>query len=531
VIPLLLSFVLALQGIPVQLPQAGTVSGVLKDAQGKPIPGIRMAAIARTESLDEAINSPAMSSLAETDEQGRYTLESVPTGRYFIAAGRLDFQTYYPGTADLALAKEVQITPGRVVVGIDFALGDSSSGRAGPGGSVTIPLRVTMEGGGKMPRSAGGKFISVKLDTGTIVIRTQLTSTTVSVPAPQPAAARVTVENLPEAYVVKSIMYGTTDLLINPLRLTPSNFPGTAALGASLVSFAPQPGMVAPPMTGTALLQLPQDERELLSYLTGLATARGLAPPPGPTRPPASPDTAPPKGLTDSVSLEAYLAGVAAAVAERAVVVSVPQSPQTAPSVLYITLAPVPVKATGGVRVSGRMGAGGNRTVYVSGIPGTVYSDGTFEVYGVPPGRHSIVTQGAFAGMNMLAASVVVENRNLDDIVLAETAMLPFRAWEASPPRPAGGHPGGNVPLARLTGILVEEVSKNPIREGTVNIKANGFYSSSFPVDAEGRFQLPPLLPGAYELEVQVFGHSNINQSIEIDDKDMKLELISRKLY
>ena len=39
------------------------------------------------------------------------------------------------------------------------------------------------------------------------------------------------------------------------------------------------------------------------------------------------------------------------------------------------------------------------------------------------------------------------------------------------------------------------------------------------------------LLPGTYDLEVQIFGHSNIKQSVEIDDKDMKLELISRKLY
>jgi hypothetical protein len=129
VIALLLSLALALQGIPVQAQQAGRVSGVLKDTQGKPIPGIRMAAIARPQSLDEAVTSAAMSSLAETDEQGRFTLESIPPGRYYIAAGRLDAQTYYPGTVDMATAKEVAITPGSTVSGIDFTLGDSRQTR------------------------------------------------------------------------------------------------------------------------------------------------------------------------------------------------------------------------------------------------------------------------------------------------------------------------------------------------------------------------------------------------------------------
>jgi hypothetical protein len=369
-----------------------------------------------------------------------------------------------------------------------------------------------------MPVSADGKFTSVKLDMSTSVINTPITNTVVNVPGPQTTAYRVTVENLPESFVVKSILYGTTDLLTNTLRLTPSNFTGTAARTLQVVNVLTAAAAPPQPNAVTSLQQLPQNEQDLLSYLMGLAAGRGVALPPGTTQAPNPP-----------ASLPAYQVGLTAAV-NSAAVLATPQ-PQTPLSVLYVTLAPASPKAQTGARVSGRMSVAGRRTVYLSGIPGNVYSDGTFEVYGVPPGRHSIVTRENPGGLKPLAASVVVENGNLDGIVLAETAMLPIRAWEPSPPKPAGGHPVGNVPLARLTGSLIEEASKQPIAEGTVLIKSNGYFNASFPVDADGRFELPPLLPGTYDLEVQIFGHSNIKQSFEIDDKDMKLELISRKLY
>jgi hypothetical protein len=455
VIALLLSSLLALQGIPVQAQQAGTVSGVLKDSAGKPLPGIRMAAIARPQSLEEAVTSAAMSSLAETDEQGRYTLESVPPGRYYIAAGRLDAQTYYPGTTDLAMAKEVAITPGSTVAGIDFVLGEFSFGRAATqilnvNAPATIPLRVTVEG--KVPISAGGKFVTVKLDMGSPIVTTLITSPVVSVPGPaQTTAFVVTVENLPESYTVKSMTYGTTDLRSNALRLVPANFPGAT---------------------------------QALQFLTAQSALSLLA----------------------------------------------SQSPATPPSPLNITLTVVPPKTSTGARVSGRMSTRGNRIVYASGIPGIVYSDGTFDIYGLPPGRHSIVTSDNRLASRPLAAAVVVADGNLDGIVLSETAALPNDA-AFSPSRPSGDHPPGNVPLARITGTLVEEVSRKPIAEGTVMIRSEGSATASFPVDTEGRFELPPLLPGTYTLEVQVFGHSSAKQSIEIDDKDIKLELATLKLY
>lgn len=434
--------------------QAGTVSGMLKDAEGRPLPSIRMAAIARVPTLDEAVTSAAMSSLAETDEQGRYTLEAIPPGRYFIAAGRLDAPTYYPGTTDMATAREVLVTAGSTVQSIDFALGALSFGRASPGPSfivrtntaATIPLRVTVEGGGKVPLSANGKFIAVKLDMGA-AITTPISSTVVNIPDPQNTAYRVSIENLPETYVVKALTYGTKDLLTSTLQLTPFT----------------------------------------IGYLAGLAAASSAQP-----------------NAQQVMSPVSYLS---------------------------ITLARVLPKPSAGVRVSGRLNSPGNRMVYASGIPGIVYSDGTFDVYGLPPGRHSIVTRDNRINSRSLAASVVVANDDLDGIVLEETALLPNGVWEPSEPRPAGDHPAGIVPLAGITGTLLDERSRKPITEGKVMLKSSTSATASFPIDAEGRFELPPLLPGTYDVEVQVFGHSSAKQSIEIDDKDVKLELLTYKLY
>src|SRR5262245_63753255 len=94
---LLLSLLLLLQGIPVQ--QGGSVTGILRDKTGMPLQGVRVAAVAKAGTPEEAVGGLAMAGLAETDEAGRFTLENIPPGRYIIAAGRLDRQTFYPGTA------------------------------------------------------------------------------------------------------------------------------------------------------------------------------------------------------------------------------------------------------------------------------------------------------------------------------------------------------------------------------------------------------------------------------------------------
>ncbi|HLQ78831.1 MAG TPA: hypothetical protein VK210_15850, partial [Terriglobia bacterium] len=123
----LLTLLLALvQGIPALPGQTGTVTGVLRTAAGEPAARVRVSAMVPPESAVDVRSVAAFTALAETDTEGRYRLEGIPQGRFYIVAGRVDQPTYYPGTTETAKARIVSISPGGVVSGIDFVVMDSS---------------------------------------------------------------------------------------------------------------------------------------------------------------------------------------------------------------------------------------------------------------------------------------------------------------------------------------------------------------------------------------------------------------------
>src|SRR5688572_24381305 len=245
---LLVCLILLIQGIPVQ--RGGTVTGVLRDSQGNHVPGVRMGAVARPDAIEQAPSGGAMAGLAETDQQGRFTLENIPPGTYYIAAGRLDLQTYYPGTQNMADATAVTIVAGAAVSNVNFILNSTSLGRSNSGLqttqtlSATVPVRVAMEGGGKLPVSADGKLVLVRLQPN--AGNSQAIPIDGSAFTVGPAGDfRVSVENLPQNYAVKSILYGATDVTQGWFRLTAANFP---IVNTTIFSPPPPP----PPPQGPA---------------------------------------------------------------------------------------------------------------------------------------------------------------------------------------------------------------------------------------------------------------------------------------
>ncbi len=452
------------QGIPALPGESGAVSGIVRTSAGTPAAGVRVSAMVPPEAAPDAASAASFSALAQTDEQGRYRLEGIPAGRYYIVAGRVDLPTFYPGTADMAKARIFSIAPGGAVSGIDFVMMDTSirSASAFDGialgaqvniaPSFTIQTHVKLEGGAKLPVFALGAFTAVRLtDTATGIQRTQQIkdsfSFSLSISSSTPEY-RISVVNIPEGYVVKSMMYGTNNVMANPLKIPPALVPRPTILTVNGVT----------------------------------QTAVSSVSPPG----------------------------------------------QTAPE-LTIILATNPVSPVPGARVTGRAKDTEARSIYLSGTPGTFYSDGTFEFRGVPPGRHSIAALGT-SPRPSYAASVIVGDRDIDGVDLEVIAVMPLDVMQPTAPGSVGIHaPGTVLPLASFRGRIIEEASGTPIEEGT--IKLIGRDSAVAPIGTGGEFEFQRLLPGTYELEVRIFGHSNVLLPIVIGDEDLRLDVKTLRLY
>jgi len=455
---------LMVQGIPALPGQSGVVSGVVRTSEGTPAAGVRVSAMVPPENGTDSALAGSFAALAQTDEQGRYRLEGIPQGRYYIVAGRVDLPTFYPGTADVSNARIFAITPGGAVSGIDFVMMDNSIRPAVSSGAfgiinpslaqiqITIPVRVRMETVAKLPVFADGSFTMVRFtDTSTGVQRAQAIKDSFLFnlsPSSGPPEFRVDVVNLPVGYVMKSIMYGTTDVMTNPLKI-PS----------------------------------------ILLLRQMIVTANGVT---------------------------------------QVATVSAPPSGQTSPE-LIITLGTVPVPPTAGASVIGRMKDTQPRSIYLSGNPGTLYSDGSFEFRGVPPGRHSIAAFDTSTS-GSLGASIVVGDRNMDAVELEPIAVLPNDVKQPRPPDATGTHaPGTVLPLTSFRGRIIEESSGTPIEEGTVRLI--GRDSATVPVGTGGEFEFQRLLPGSYELEVRIFGHSNVLLPVVIGDENVRLDVKTLRLY
>ena len=103
-LPLLL-VALLLQAAPAA--RTVVISGQVLLQDGSPAGAVRIAAITapppniRPADGQNYYASQAPVATTLTDEQGRYRLQNVPPGRYYIVAGIIGHATFYPGTADI----------------------------------------------------------------------------------------------------------------------------------------------------------------------------------------------------------------------------------------------------------------------------------------------------------------------------------------------------------------------------------------------------------------------------------------------
>jgi len=137
------------QAVPPAPAQTGSVTGVVRLAGGAPASGFRVTAM-RVDGADDALK--AMVSLTQTDPTGRYLLEQIHAGRYYITAGRVDLPTYYPGTLQMSQATAISISSAAAVANIDFVIQDTSTAIPQRGG---VGLRTGGGGRGGGARQSG----------------------------------------------------------------------------------------------------------------------------------------------------------------------------------------------------------------------------------------------------------------------------------------------------------------------------------------------------------------------------------------
>lgn len=135
----------------------GGIHGRVLSATGNPVANIRIA-------LSPVGDGGALIGMTQTDSAGRYRIESVPPGRYYIVAGLVDSPTYLPGVTSRNTATAVSLTVGSVVDASDFRLASQSGGLRVKGcvtrdllasGEPAPPLQVLLTGGPNGPRGTG----------------------------------------------------------------------------------------------------------------------------------------------------------------------------------------------------------------------------------------------------------------------------------------------------------------------------------------------------------------------------------------
>ena len=435
-----LVLILALiQGIPIAPQAGGTVSGVLKNAEGKPAAHVRVSA--RTQQDSPA--SVALASLAETDEDGRYVIENIPPGQYYIVAGSIDRPTYYPGTQEMAAAKLIQITAGARISGFDFAVSDTSKRQdfmfvSAP--RLQVNLRVVAGDGNRVPVFSPAGAVTLHFerisDGATSTAPIAASSIALELQAAGPATNyRVRAANLPEGFIVSKMTYGSTDLTSGILALPTSAPQSPGGLSFTTMFGTPGPG-------------------DMLTVTFG---------------------------ETSSVS-----------------------------------------PAARGVRVTGRNRPSDTHPVYLSGRPGIVFSDGTFEFRGVPPGRH-VIASIDFPG-RAHGTTLIVGEQSIDNVFLDDIAALPIDIQSPMAPGPVGNaSPGSRIRPVILRGVVLDRMTQQPPPSGQAYI--SGRRGPSYYLDADGKFEVDGLLPGTYTLEVQVAGYPLMTRELKVDVDDIQLTL------
>src|SRR5688572_22927978 len=135
----LLLSILLLQGVAPA--QSGIVAGTLRGSDGKPAPRVRVGVMAIPGLGRGVTGAGTLVSQGQTDDSGRFQMDDVAPGHYYIVAGNLNAPTFYPGVPNIGAAKTIQVLAKATTRDVDFAVAVMATpANAGP----SLPVvRVT----------------------------------------------------------------------------------------------------------------------------------------------------------------------------------------------------------------------------------------------------------------------------------------------------------------------------------------------------------------------------------------------------
>jgi hypothetical protein len=175
-----------------------------------------------------------LAAITQTDSNGRYQLDGIPPGRYFIVAGAVSSPTFHPGTQVQNAASIITVTrDARPLTGIDIALSAAAANLASGVRKIIHGHMVTEDGsplpniaidvtttGNRFSVEAGGSFRFIAGIGEAIQIRD--------------------VQGLPPGYVLKSVSYGGMNVGLSPVIIDTSDATVVLTLGFQPLSTLPK---------------------------------------------------------------------------------------------------------------------------------------------------------------------------------------------------------------------------------------------------------------------------------------------------
>jgi len=540
----LLFLILSIQGLT---QPTGVVTGRVRFSDGRAAAGMRVSAMLAPEAgRQDTADVGALFSQTQADEDGRYRLEGISPGRYYVMAGRVDAPTYYPGREDVLAATPLSVASGKPIEGIDFTITESSASIPNPGSiniNVAIPVKFRAEAGGpipilspqgriqlsakpaRSPAPAGGPItfqftvntngavVSATTGSGLVVLPTGRTtpaivqvdgSGTVTVSAGE---YRFSVDNLPPDFEVKAMSAGPVDLLRNPLVV---NGPGAPEIKVTVGLKNPRP----PRPAGRTIRGRVLDAITGKEWIAETVTLTG------------KPGTLFSDGAFEfhGVTAASYVLEAREGLpGDRMAYSNVVVGANDVTTSLTYTAVPAYVRVAGRIVVEdGSSLRLGNSRIFLTNTGTTfqVAADGTFKT-SLSEGRYDVTVRNLPVGYSVKSIS-----SGATELADRTLSIQP----QNGPAAPDLVVTIASLPRFKVYGRVKADPPTRPVEGADVRLTM-GPEDYNTTVAADGTFEIPRVLPGTYSLSIRPFGFTNVNVSAEVTDADVKLELTSNPLY